>query len=192
MSYETIKQGFLEKEGESTGGTVVSRWRRRFFVIEVAEGGAARISYRDEQAERLGVAAAGSAVLQGASIENPKTPRRGRFAFRLNLRGQVQKSGLSGSTSDTTKWILAASSPEESLAWIDALKQAGVSTAYFSTDVLKSPGGRLSLMPRRNSDVSAATAPTSERRGSAEDGRTRAISCPPAARDARAPRPRRL
>ena len=39
MSYETIKQGFLEKEGESTGGTVVSRWRRRFFVIEVANQG---------------------------------------------------------------------------------------------------------------------------------------------------------
>ena len=96
-----------------------------------------------------------------------------------SLRGQVHKSGLSGSTSDTTKWILAASSPEESHAWIDALKQAGVSTAYFSTDVLKSPGGRLSLMPRRNSDVAAATAPTSERRGSGEDGRTRAISCPP-------------
>ena len=69
MSYETIKQGFLEKEGESTGGTVVSRWRRRFFVIEVAEGGAARISYRDEQAERLGVA--------GSEVHTESTEIRG-------------------------------------------------------------------------------------------------------------------
>lgn len=125
-----LKRGPLSKEGESR-----YFWNPRYFVLEET----CLKYYTDEDAANRGELR-GSIMLLGAVLMNTKTPRSGKLAFRLEGSGaSATKASFRGSTGAQLKFILAGSTLEDTLDWVAALEQCGVTSTFDPWPMCSTP-----------------------------------------------------
>eukprot|EP00908_Phaeocystis_cordata_P023719 Transcript_6175.p1 GENE.Transcript_6175~~Transcript_6175.p1 ORF type:complete len:245 (-),score=43.99 Transcript_6175:164-898(-) len=95
-------------------------WRLRHFVLEETS-----LKYF-VNADAVGTGQLkGCMLLANARLSNTKTPRQGKFAFRLNGSGSSTKQRPS-----ELKFILSGRTREETLEWVAALERLGVPSSF--------------------------------------------------------------
>ena len=125
-----LKRGPLSKEGESR-----YFWNPRYFVLEET----CLKYYTDEAAANRGELR-GSIMLLGAVLMNTKAPRSGKFAFRLEGSGaSATKASFRGAAGAQLKFILAGSTLEQTLGWVSALEQCGVTNTFDPWPMCSTP-----------------------------------------------------